>query len=145
MYANKLIEGSQEEVKVFIKELLGFNLPNYDQDYVCQAGEIVQAQGMCITLLNIQFIFDLIAHNFRYYSKKYPNIGPIMGRLMFHVKGEQILTAKRELFKNISESVTQQEFEKAHKYFIFTEVVIKPPQVTAPQLLQEHPESVFFL
>ncbi len=64
----------------FIRDLLNFELPNYNTDYNNAEGEIVLAEGMCVTLLNLQLIFDIIIHHYSYYVKTYPSIGPIFNR-----------------------------------------------------------------
>lgn len=140
--ANDFIKSEQNNVRKFVKDLLEFSLPIYEQDYVPRAEEIVTAQGICFTLLSIQLIFDLLVHNYRYYSKRYPRVVSLMNRLIYHVTEENMLVPKRELFKSLDSAVEKLEFEQAYKYFIFTEVKIKQLEVEAPLILQKHSESV---
>ncbi len=91
-HANGFIESSQyarssdlsrDDVKTYVREVLDFDLPDCEQDYNNKTGEIVLAEGMCVTLLNLQTIFDILVHNYRYYSTKYKPIGAIMNRFAF--------------------------------------------------------------
>jgi len=140
--ANEFIKKEQVQVKKFIKDLLEFTLPSYEENYSPKAEEIVTAQGICITLLSIQIIFDLIVHNYRYYSKQYPRVVSLMNRLIYHVTEEKMLVPKRELFKNLDPSIEKADFDQSYKYFIFTEIKIKQLEVEAPLIFQKHPESV---
>ncbi len=132
--------------------MLDFELPNYEQDYNNKSGEIVLAEGMCVTLLNVQFIFDIIVHNYRYYARKYKSLIPIMNRseravislsrLLYHENQDKIFLARKESLKLTADAMSADDFAQAHKYFIFTDLKVKPPEVAAPQMLKEHPESV---
>ena len=92
MLANPLIERSQYsrqfiyrgEVKEYITKLLNFELPNYEADYK-NAYEIVTAEGVCLTMSNIHFLFELIIHNYAYYSQKYPAVASLVKRHRFMI------------------------------------------------------------
>ena len=114
-------------------------------------GEIVLAEGMCVTLLDFQLIFDLIIHNYRYYCRKYQAIGPVVtryinwitnNRLLYHEDQDKPFLPKRTSLKTVPAEMSIEEFAQAHKYFIFTDLKIKPPEIAASQLIQEQPESV---
>ena len=71
---------SRDQIGQFTKDLLNFDLPSYEHDYNDAEGEIVLAEGMCVTLLNVQLLFDIIVHNYAYYVKAYKQIGPMFNR-----------------------------------------------------------------
>lgn len=129
-------------MKEYMKGFINCELPNLDHDYNNEAGEVVLAEGICVTLTNLQLIFEIIIHNYRFYTKKYHSITPIMARLMYHEKQEQIFTTKRELLKDVPASMSAEDFAQAHKYFIFTDVKEKVPAIAAPQIAQAPAESV---
>lgn len=128
-----------------MKGFINCELPSLDKDYNNAAGEVILAEGICISLLNLQLIFEVIIHNYRFYSKKYQAITPIVARLMYHEKQDRIFVSKRDLFKDVPTNISPDEFEQAHKYFIFTDVKEKVPEIAAPQIAQAPAESVFFM
>ncbi len=51
--------------------MLDFTLPKLEEEYKNPA-EVICVKGMCISSANLQLIFELIIHDFSYYSQNYP-------------------------------------------------------------------------
>ena len=61
---------------------------------------------------------------------------------MYHEGQDKIFIPKRELLKATPPTMSSEDFEKAHKYFIFTDVKIKAPEISLPLIAQAPAESV---
>jgi hypothetical protein len=60
---------------------------------------------------------------------------------MYHEKQEQIFLPKRELLRDVPANASLEDFAQAHKYFIFSDVKEKVPEIAAPQIAQAPAES----
>ncbi len=59
-------------MKEYIERLLDFALPDLSEEHKDPA-EIVRAKGICLSMGNLQFLFELIVHDYVYYSQNYPD------------------------------------------------------------------------
>lgn len=128
----------REGVEKFVSKLLDFALPDYECDAAAQSGEMISAQGICISMENISFMFGVFVHNYRYYCKKYRAMPSLLNSFMYYVEKEDIFAVNERLFGDLQPD----RMTKAHKYFVFTSVEIAMPKIEEPEIFRELPEIV---
>ncbi len=77
--------------------------------------EEIQARCVCLSLADMQLVFDLIVHDYTYYTRKFAKLSNSVMRVSVYAKGDMLFPAEGETAGG-----------KEDRYFIFPELSVQP-------------------
>ena len=107
------------------------NIHAHEQDDDAKSsGDILEARRVCLTLGDMQFIFEMVIHDYTYYSEKCKALSNIVQRFASVSLCRFMGDVKAGLFTEKNGKLANgggNEVKKCETYFVFIEIEIKPP------------------